>query len=465
VEKNTHPIDFEHKRQAPILLMEKEFISGIHADVTYSKVTGNVYKTVGKNIAPLQASPNKEVITDHLIMWGADNLLPQQILKQIRKNTIVGPTLQKKAEIAYDQIIYGFDEVDEAGNLHFKTVIDPKVEEFFTRSKIQRYLIEALRNFYYFYMPIPRIILKADRSEVFSLTCYKTAHFRFGKQDNSGLIKNGYLSSDWATIAQISDKRIRKAELIDIYQDVDFYKSESNETDFVYPVAYSTEDEYFYPVADWHALLKSGWLDVAQSIPVWKKKMFQNQITMKYLIQIPSWWWEWKYKGFEEMTDQERKTIRDGEMDEFERKMTGEDAAGNSLMVTYVSDPKFNKEYSGWKIEAIDNKIKDGLYVEDSNEAASHLLYALGVDPTLIGSMPGSKMGAGSGSDKRVAFNIYVDTVKAHQDLVLEPLVWIGQYNGWPNYKFRFKNSLEANGVRPQHQSKEALNEPQQQAS
>ena len=136
-------------------------------------------------------------------------------------------------------------------------------------------------------------------------------------------------------------------------------------------------------------------------------------------------------------------------------------------MVTFVSDPRYNKEYQGWKIEAIDNKIKDGIYIEDSNEASSHLLYALSMDPTIIGSQPGSKLGSGSGSDKQVAFNIYIDTVKAHQDLILEPFRWIAEYNGWEPYTFKFKNSLDpaTNPVRPEQESKNALNEPNQQAN
>jgi hypothetical protein len=137
------------------------------------------------------------------------------------------------------------------------------------------------------------------------------------------------------------------------------------------------------------------------------------------------------------------------------------------MMVTFVSDPRYNKEYQGWEIKAIDDKMKDGMHIADSNEASSHLLYSLGMDPALIGQQPGTKMAGGAGSDKRVAFNIYIDTVKAHQDLVLEPFPWIDEYNKWEGYSYRFKNSLDpaTNPVRPEHESKDPLKEPQQQAA
>jgi len=48
-------------------------------------------------------------------------------------------------------------------------------------------------------------------------------------------------------------------------------------------------------------------------------------------------------------------------------------------------------------------------------------------------------MGAGSGSDKRVAFNIFVATHKFLQHLLLEVLNLVRDYNGWdPDLEFRF---------------------------
>lgn len=387
-------------------------------------------------------------------------------MKEIRKNTIIGPTLKKQAEIAYDEIIYGFDEDDGAGNVKFRRVIDPKVEAFFQRSHIHRYYLEALRNFYFFYFAVPRLIFTSDRSEVYSLTCYKTAHFRFAKPDESGYISNGFVCADWESILDTNSPYVESLPLIDIYADPEMYRDDS-QFKYIYPLAYPTEDEIHYPLVDWNAARESGWLDVAQSIPKFKKALMKNQITLKNLIQVPSWWWEWKYPGFSKMDEKKRKEVMDLEIDQFEKFFKGDENAGSSMMVSFISDPAHQKEYQGWKVDAVDNKIKDGLYIEDSNEASSHLLYSLGMDPAIIGSQPGSKLGAGSGSDKRVAFNIYVDTIRAHQHLLLEPLSWIAAYNKWPAYKFKSRNSLNASSSAAAElpPSKNPMNEPQQQAS
>lgn len=123
-------------------------IEGISLDVVYSKASGNIWQTVDKKAhSPLKVPDLKGNINSQIVQWGVDNLFPQRVLKEIRKNSIIGPTLKKQAEIAYDEIVYGFEEVDESGNAKFRRVIDPKVEAFFFRSHIHRYYLEALRNF------------------------------------------------------------------------------------------------------------------------------------------------------------------------------------------------------------------------------------------------------------------------------------------------------------------------------
>jgi hypothetical protein len=442
-------------------------IEGTSIDVMYSQASGNIYQTVKPKAHKMLPVPDiKTNANSQIVPWGVDNIFPQRVLREIRKNTIIGPTLKKQAEIAYDQIVYGYEKPVEGSDVpEFRRVYDPKVEAFFKRSKIHRYAIEALRNFYFFYFAVPRIILTADRSEVYSLTCYKTAHFRFEKPDDTGYIGRGFVCADWESITDTNSKYVETLPLVDIYADPQMYKEERRESKFIYPLAYPTEDEIHYPLVDWNGARESGWLDVAQSIPKFKKALMKNQISLKNLIQVPSWWWNWKYPGFDKMDADKRKELMNLEIDRFEAFFKGDENAGSSMLVTFISDPAHQREYQGWKIEAVDNKMKDGLYIEDSNEASSHLLYSLGMDPAIIGSQPGSKLGAGSGSDKRVAFNIYVDTVKIHQDLILEPLSWIAEYNGWPAYCFKFKNSIEAAPYTAVPPSKDPMKEPQQQSS
>lgn len=398
-----------------------------------------------------------------IVQWGSDNLFPQTVLKDSRKNTIIGTTLDKMARIAYEGgIEYGKIEINGKGEKVFIEQYDTKVEAFFRRSKIHRYLIGALRNFYWFFNAFPEMVLTKDRSEIYSIKAQKTAYCRYSKPEN-GVVKYCYLSAAWEEAPDL--KGLPKIPVIDIYGSPQDLKEYGKVYNYIYPISYPTENEDFYSLADWNSLRVSGWLDVAQSIPQFKKALFKNQISIKYMISVSSHWWNWKYKGFDGFDTKKKQRLMKEELDKFEKFMKGVEEAGNSMMTTVFSDPAMQKEYPGWKVTAIDNKIKDGIYIEDSNEASSHLLFALGLHDSLLGSKPGSKLGAGSGSDMRVAFNIYTDTIRVHQDLILEPLYFIDEYNGYGMDYYRFRNLRQDDAQPSKAPVTETTEEPSQQAS
>ncbi|MFC7669286.1 hypothetical protein ACFQT0_19455 [Hymenobacter humi] len=180
---------------------------------------------------------------------------------------------------------------------------------------------------------------------------------------------------------------------------------------------------------------------MAQAIPEFKKQLFINQLSIKYLIEADVRYWEWKYPDWSEKKEGDRKQLISEELDAFEKTMSGTNGAGKSILSVTMPDPNGGSPISVFKITPIDDKIKSGLYVEDSQEASSHIYTALQVDPTLSGISPGKGMGAGSGSDKRVAGNLFVNTHSFHQDLILEVLNLVRDYNGWdPELEFRFLN-------------------------
>jgi len=129
----------------------------------------------------------------------------------------------------------------------------------------------------------------------------------------------------------------------------------------------------------------------------------KNQMTIKYHIEIPDDYF---------ITGILRQIIRGSkgklqepdpwEMNDF---LSDVENSGKAFL-TFTFFNKFKSEYlSGWKINVIDNKLKDDAYLPDSQAANSEILFAIGVDPCLVGSgIPGGSLGAGSGSDKREAF-------------------------------------------------------------
>ncbi|MEM8564942.1 MAG: hypothetical protein AAGF85_00680 [Bacteroidota bacterium] len=437
-------------------MAKDKIIVNDNASVIYSEGLEAVVKTNHKKTKIIVPDTKENAQHDgKIVMWGSDNLFPQKLLKEARKNTIIGTTLDKQARIAYEAgIEYGV-RAENTGEYIVK--FDRRIDQFLKRTKIHRFLTSSLRQFYWFYQVFAEIVLTADRSEVYSIHAHKTAYCRYEVAED-GVPKNCYVSAVWEDAPSLEGKYVSKVPLIDIFADPELYKSEEG-FKYIYPIAYSTENEDFYPRADWNSARDSGWTDVSRSIPQFKKALFKNQISIKYLIEVSTWWWNWKYKGFDGFDDKKKKELMTEELEAFQKFMKGEEKSGNTLMTTFNSNPQLQKEYPGWKISAIDDKIKDGIYIEDSNEASSHTLYAIGIDPNIIGTLPGKEL-AGSGSDKRVAFNIYSDLILPHQQSVLEVLDWINEYNGWGMDFFRFKNLKE----KEEPPSKDPVSEPQQQA-
>ncbi|MDJ1500460.1 hypothetical protein [Xanthocytophaga agilis] len=402
--------------------------------------------TLGKNQRPTAPLEKETGSTTEYARWGDDNLFPQNITREIEANTIIGSTLDWKARALYSGgIMYGSRSYDEKGEEKFTPFIDVDIEEFIFKSNVLRYLIEASTDLYYFYNVFPEIILSEDRSQVVSISAQEATFCRWARQDqNDGLIKKCFINANWDK--EGSDYLDNSVPVIDpYYASVDKVKGDTS-SKYIYPVSYPTPGKVYYQLAHWDSIRVSGWYEVAKAIPAFKKALFGNQVITQYHVEISKEYWSDKYPNWNSLPIEKKKELMTEELEAFDRRMSGIDNAGKSIMTSFEHEELHGKDHSYWKINPIDNKIKSGIYIEDSQEASSHILYALSVDPTIIGSAPGKGMGGGSGSDKREAFNMYISLCDVHAHLILEPLQFIAWYNGWskkyPGFTWRFRRPI-----------------------
>ena len=252
--------------------MDEKIVINHTAGVAYSAASETVYSTNAKSKpTSVKVSDDKSGKEGKIIPWGEDNLFPQTVLKECRKNTIVGTTLDKKARIAYEAgLAYGVKEIID-GEISFTEIIDDRVETFMRRSKINRYLIAAYRDFYWFYNAFPELVLSADKKQILSVKEQKAAYCRWAPQNSAGVVENCYISADWEE-AGTDAKKANKIPVIDIYSlPEDLMNGKDHK--YIYPLSYPTEEETFYSLVDWNGLRESGWLEVAQAIPEFKKNL------------------------------------------------------------------------------------------------------------------------------------------------------------------------------------------------
>lgn len=412
--------------------------------VSYSK---NVIVNAASAKITAPTNPIDKADTEVFATWGDDNLYPQYVLEQIKDVTLIEPILDWKSRALYGGgLVYGQRKVVD-GKESFEILMDEEIEEWLRTTDISSYLMEASTYFYYFANVFPEMILSENKSKINKITCKESTQTRWAKKslkgDNVGLIETAYISAVWESGADIKDKnKVTTVPVILTLKNPLEQLKAGKEAKYIYPLSYPSPGREYYQNAPWQVLIKT-WLPVAKAIPQFKKALLENQATIKYIVTVPEWWWKWKFADWEKKPELMTERVKETH-DAFDEFMTGVENSGKSLMFT-LKDPSHNLEYTGWDVKVVDDKLKEGIYIEDSQEADAHFFKNLNVDPTIFGSGPGKNTtSSGSGSDKRVAWNLYQLTIKAHQDLILKPLQFIAWYNKWierlPGLTFMFRN-------------------------
>lgn len=377
--------------------------------------------------------------------WGPANDFPNQVVLDAEADTSLATMLNWKAKAWYGGgLCYGLVTYDESGAEVFKQVRLPEVEEFSRRSNLPRYAMEALIDISWFGQAFPEVVLTRNRQKIYSVSELDTTWCRYAKAKRAqDLMKWVYVNANWTNGGRFDDEYTTKIPVLDPYYDaVAGLRARTDGFKYIYPISFPSPDKAEYQLASWNTVRRSGWLAIGRAVVEFKKMLLKNILSVEWMIEINPAYWNWKYKDWEEKSDEDRRALMAAELKNFGDVMTGSNGAGKSLMTTTVQDSQGNA-VAAFKVTALDKKMKEGLFNEDSQEAASHVFTAGGVAPTLMGIQPGKNMGAGSGSDARVAFNNFISTSTFEQHLVLEVLHFIRDYNEWPeNLEFRFKQPL-----------------------
>lgn len=380
-----------------------------------------------------------ENIDGEIAAWGANNDFPQQLLKKIRLNgaALSGLRVSRKAHYGSGFILTEETHEDGKRSIEQKCIHEfENINQFWKRNQMKRFWKETITDLEYFAIAFPEYVLSKDFKTINRIKRQKTAHCRFEiMNESTRSIKNVYISSKWTEGVDVASKYVSKIPLIDSYwsaEEVKEYCKKNKISNFIRPIFFPLVDESYYPKAEWHAVLNNKWLDIANSIPKFKKAFLENQLNIKFLIEVSEEYFDRKYKeDWLSFTTVKRQEIRTQFIEELDAALRNTENAGKSIMSMIYKDDNGNP-LPGLKITAIDNKLKDGAYLQDTSAGNQEILTAIGVDPSLIGAgIPGGKLGAGSGSDKREAWFILSALMKTNRDTTLEPFEFIQEYNGW----------------------------------
>ena len=383
---------------------------------------------------------------DNVFMWGDNNLFPQNLIKKLKKNSTISSAFDFQRRLIYNLgLIYGYETIEDRQRI-FTEVVDSEIDNWLSSSNVVNFFSQAIFDWVVFKNVFYTFHLSKDRSKISILKPQKAAQCRLEKQSDDGRFKHIQIAADWER--QYNSAYILKYPLLDEYFDTPYELSQKSGYAYAQHLKVGDFDSVGYAFAPWHSIIESGWLEVAAQIPIFKAKLLQNQISLKMVVKIPTYFWEIKFGAEWKSYSPEMKAQKKREVyAEFTKQLASPENSGKGFFVEYVYDPKSHEEFPSWKFEPLNHEISEGLFNQDAQEANAHIFQALGIPVSLIGNLPGrTGQGAGSGSDVREFYNLYLALTTFDEQILMKPLNFIANYNGWNErygrtIKFKFRKS------------------------
>lgn len=366
------------------------------------------------------------------IPWGTSDDLPRDIAKLMRKTTVGRAGLQKLIKYLYGQrlITFKVDDITDGGKEVIKLVKDPQWQEIINRSNHNMVRLGLKQDYTYYAIAFAEIIFTGDKSKVWSVNYHKASHCRLAPIDPiTGRIPFVYISGNFPDAKEADCQKLPVIDMVNYFDQIDEIRANTTDFKYIMPIFWPDVINDYYPVAFWDSARESGWLDIAISIPAYKKALFKNQMSLKYDIQIPIEYFEFKYKNWAAKSQDDQDKILQELYDSITASLTGAANAQKALMSFYRTDTRSGKPMGQWQINVIDDKMKHDAYLPDTTAADFQISYAMGLNPAQSGQ--GTTAGANKGgSDIRESGLEHRAQLKTDRDICLSYFDFIKAYNG-----------------------------------
>lgn len=368
--------------------------------------------------------------------WGADNLLPQDVLEKIGKSEIMGANIGYSVNVCYGLGPKLVRKVrDDAGRVvDLVEVEDGDAWEFLQRNDAGLFLHELLTEVNTFHNGFVEMIPDAGGKEILQFRSLEATFSRYGVMER-GRFPWHYYSTKWDRNA--GPKDIVRTQLVDEFDAENWIRTRMalKPDRMVYPVYMPSPGRIYYSRPPWYSLFESGWYDMSVSIPELKKAILKNKLGVKFIIYVSKSYFEaiFEQEGISPDDKEKCRKRIDQEVKAFNDFLSGEDNAAKAMTVfkEHFATGNGYKEEKMIEIEPIKNDFDGGEYLTDTENAANIISYAMNIHPSLIGAVPGKNGGSMSGTDKRELFIMKQALMKPMKDRCLRPLRLMMRVNGY----------------------------------
>ena len=429
-----------------IIIGGTAYLPGIQAAVTFG--SKDIFEEPN---TPVKIASSKKTYRG-VVPWGADNILPTQIEEFASKNPIASRCLEFKIEVLFG----GGPKpgiIDETGNFRKftpqeKTGKYKEINDFFIENDIDRLYSEIITDLEWFNNSFVEIILNQDlpnNRKIIEISAKEASYSRLETANpETGLVENHFYSTKWPTPKEteyestplVWEKNTTTAleRKIGRIPYPDGKVKDSKEFRYMLPLSMPSPGRKYYPLPYYYSIIKSGWLEFANNIPIYKQALMTNSLSIYYHVEISPTYFPRIFSEEGLKTKKEQLARIKQEFKNISDYLKGINKAGSSLF-TYkrVEHGKSGEqiEVSEITIKVIDKEI-GGEYIEDSHEASSMTFISMGVHPSLIGVIPGKTSSNLSGSDKRELLRIAQSLQMPKRTRILKPLYVVKKINKWP---------------------------------
>lgn len=393
--------------------------------------------TAGSPAAHQGAAPSEEEEEGkkEWIPWGTTDDFPRQIAKLVRKSTVGRAGLQLLTKSIYGQrtITYKVKDVSEGGKEVIELVRIPEWEEVKRRSNFDLLRLALTQDYSYYGIIFPQVRMNGNKSGIWAFDYHKASHCRLALADpKTGLIPHVYVSGKFPDVKAADCQKIPVIDGMRYFDQIELIKADLKNFKYVMPLYWPDVLNDYYPVAYWDSARESGQLDIATSIPAYKKALFKNQMSLKYDIQIPMEYLEDMYKDWKTKSVDDQDEIIDDLYNEIVENLTGAENAQKALLSFYRTG-KDGKPMGQWIIKTIDDKMRNDAYLPDAAAANSEILFSMLINPATIGQ--GNTGGSYSGGSNNGGSNIRESGLQLRSLLKADRDIINGFFNFFKEYQ------------------------------
>lgn len=417
----------------------------IHNNIAVSS-RGTLFFNLGGSGDPtigIASTPKPDDLYSHApwAYWGADNLLPIQMTRDIENCGVLAAAIDGKARFGIGKGLRPMRivEVKPNGEEVLEPVTNLEIDEFMEESDIYNQLFGLFKDVIGFANYHVRFKFNNAGTKIGLLVRDDVTEFRYAKKDDRGIINKTYLSAVWDKTPREEDKSLLSFDLLPSIGPSQYLQGltelSRSRKEFSLTGRVPGWNRHYYSMPTWWAARK--WVEIAKNVPSMKAAMFDNNIRIKYMVIIYDTYWirafgdEWNTLSQEEK-DEKRSEVYNS-IDEF---LAGTQNAYKSIFVPGFIDPVTGKTSQDIEIKPIEDTTKQGELLPDSAAANSEILFALMMNPALMGAdTPGGPYsgGAGSGSNIREASLIQVMIQEFERHQCSKIMNIIKKVNGWPS--------------------------------